>query len=99
MEEGHPGYFPLAKSPPPASLSTPPSIHTWDIRHQDAQRNQDQKPSCFYDGWAYVLVHQQQLPTLPLEELSCHSCFGQSGEVRREGQLGAQPDFGDNSVE
>lgn len=55
MEERLPGYFPLATSPPPASLATPPHTQTWDISHQDAQRNQDKKTSYFFARWAYIL--------------------------------------------
>lgn len=38
MEEGHPGYFPLATSPPPASLATLPTAQAWAIRHQKMDR-------------------------------------------------------------
>lgn len=70
MEEGHPGCFPLATSPRLASLATPPPTHTWDIRHQDAQRNQEQKTSSFYDRWACILEELAAAPILPPEGLS-----------------------------
>lgn len=78
MEEGLPGCFPLAMSPPFVFLATPPPTHAWDSRHQDTLRNQEQKPSSFYDSWACILEDLVAAPILPPEGLSCHSCLGPS---------------------